>query len=411
MKKLSVILIIFLLAANLYAEEEQLKKPRFRMRDRSFELGLANVNVGFANNFVGVKDILKDKITLDFTKLDKDFNLGFDANVRPFYFNINAKNRWGFGMDFGNVTVYGNIALAGNLLKLRPSDKDGDSFGIGASAFVDVGIPVFFKIKNVWNRDLRINFRPAGFMAAFYASPSMKYTYRDTDNGTLLEIDYGFKAYAPFSLEFGKEAFKIDVGSALGFDISIGADYPLFKFLDIGVQFINIPLKSSRLNNYVKMAGKASLDSSEVTIEDLINDSDKAMKELLNLPDNFDIKYGSDEGKRFYRPFKMLFTANYRPFVRPVLFISPAIGFSYNPVFVKKTAIEFGVKVGCELGNIFTTSFKTCYEDQMWKNGVDFLLNLYVFELGFGVGMQSQQFVQSWQGKGVRANLSIKLGF
>ena len=410
MKKLLVVLIIFLFALDLYAEEKPREKTPFRMRDRHFEMGFANVDVGFANNFLGIKDILTDKITLDFTGFDKDFILGFDFNLRPFYFNINAKNRWGFGMDIGNITAYGSVAIAGNLLRLKKSDKDGDPFGVGASVFVDVGIPVFFKIKNVRNKDLRINLRPAGFVAAFYASPDMKYTYKDTDSGTLLEIDYGIKAYSPFSLDFENESFNIDISSMLGFDISIGAEYSLSKRIDLGIQFINIPIKSSRLNNYLLFEGKASFDSSEVTIEDLINDSD-AMNDLLNLPENYDIIYGSDEGKRFYRPFKMLFTANYRPFAKSVLFISPVIGFSYNPVFVKKASVEFGVKVGCDLGNILKVAVKTCYEDQMWKNGADIMFNLYVLELGFGVAMQSQQFVQSWQGKGLRANLSVKLGF
>jgi len=412
-KLLTIFIILFLFTVNLQAEEEPLEKTHFSMKRRTVEFGFANVDFGIANNLIKFSDLFKPKMVLDFSKLDKNFNLGFDVNVRPFFININIKNRWGLGFDFGNTKVYGSLDIASNLLNLRHSEKGGDSFGVGASVFVDVGIPVFFKIKNVWEtRDLRINIRPAFFVAAAYMSPSMKYTYRDGDKGTLIEIDYGITAYAPFSLDFGQGGLNnLNIGSALGFDFSVGADYPLFKFLDIGVQFINIPLKSSVLENYLKMSGKVSVDSSDVTIEDLINNTDNAFGKFVNLPDGFTQTYGSNSGKRFYRPFKMLFTANYRPFTTPILFISPTFGFSYNQIFVKKAAVEFGVKVGCNLANIFTTTIGVCYEDKMWKNGIDFLLNLYAFELGFGVAMQSQHFVQSWQGKGLRANVSIKFGF
>ena len=412
MKKLLVIFIIFLFAVNLQAEEPLEKKP-FRMRDRSFEMGFANVDAGFANNLLTVSEIFRTKAIIDLTKMDKSFNLGFDLNVRPFYFNVSVKNQWGFGLDIGNVLVYGNVDLAANMLKLKHSANNGDSFGVGASAFVDIGIPAYFKIPNVWDKDLRINIRPAGFMTAVYTEPKMKYTFKEITDGMLVQLDYDVRAYAPISLNFEEGGFDgFNVGPALGFDFSVGADYPLLPMLDVGIKFINIPLKSSLLQNYLEMKGKVSVDSSKLVIEDLISGNDLP-EDFLYLPDEYELNpvYGSNANKKTFRPFKMLLTADYRPFETPILTISPVLGFSVNQIFVQNGAIEIGVKASCELANLFTTTIGICYEDQLWKNSLDFLLNLYVFELGFGVAMQSQSFGSSWQGAGLRANLSLKFGF
>jgi len=409
---------------NEVKQEESVKeKGPLVIPKRVFELGLLELDVGVAQNFkTNILDYLQKKLVLDFANFSTDFNIGIDLFLRPIYWNVNIKNDWGFGMDIGKVTVYGNVSLPNDLFHLKKSS--GSSFGVGAAVFADVGIPVFFSIKNVWeDRKLRINVRPAGFVTAAYVEPKMKYKLVDVNkdgmHGSYIEVDYGFRAYTPFSLEDpGKIMDTLDVGSALGIDFSLGADYPLFEWIDVGVQFINIPLSPSRLRHYIELEGKAFGDSSTITIDDLIDNNFSNIS--FSIPEEFEFKYGEVSGNAvapFFRPFKMLLTADFYPlyFLKQLpnryLILSPVLGFSINTLFVQPAAIEVGLKVSTDLANMFVPSISIFYEDQMWKNAFDFAFNLRAFQLNLGVSMQSQDFVKSWTGAGLRFIFGMIFGW
>jgi len=394
------------------AEEGEEGKKSRRIKNRRVEFGLVNLSFGLANNFVGLKDIFQENVMLDFQKVDKGFNLAFDLNLRPLFFNINIKDKWGIGMDIANITTYGNINLAGNLLQFKRSD--GEGFGLGAAAFVDVGFPGFFYINNVWeDRKLKIKIRPAGFVTALYTKPEMEYSFMDVvgDNGkmgTVITIDMIAKIYTPFSLENIMDS--LDVGSAIGVDFSLGAEYPLFSWIDLGVEIINIPIFPSRLKQYMELSERIAVDSGSLDLTSLLGGGGFP-DDFLSLPDGFDLTYASGDSVRFVRPFKMVFWANYRPFNTPLFSLIPVLGFSVNPLFVRKGSVEAAVKVRCDINNLFITTLGFSYEDQMWKNSLDFILNFRAFELDLGVALQSQSFVKSWLGTGLRLNFGMKFGW
>ncbi|MCL2410963.1 MAG: hypothetical protein FWC97_04895 [Treponema sp.] len=420
MKKVFFVLIAFLVAANLQSQPFTVpaEEQSWLSKDRTFEMGLANVNVGFANNFLTASEIFSDVLVIDLANLSRGFNFAFDANIRPLFFNYSAgRDRWGFGLDLGNTTVYGNLDVSGNLLHFRQTS--GDQFGMGAAVFSDIGIPIFFHVDNVMDRRLRISLRPAWFVPIFYTVPSMRYTnrevYRDGRNSTFVEIDFGARIHAPMSLQplFGDDQggqglSSQDITSALGFDFSLGLEFPLISNLDVGVNFTNIPLSRATLAHYMEIRNQLLIDSSNMDLTSVINGD--------GFPDDF-FSFESDEAVfgqdslRIVRPFKMVFYANYRPLDRQILTIVPSLGFSVNPLFVQTVSLEAGVRAQGDFGNIFMPAISIGYEDQMWRNGFDFVLNLRVIEIGFGVSMQSQQFVRSWQAAGLRANLGIKMGF
>jgi len=416
---------------NLEIEEnkwmpEQGKKP-FHIPKRVFEFGLLELDVGVAQNLkTDIFDYFKKKLLLDFTNFNSDFDVGFDLFLRPIYWNVNIKNNWGMGMDIGKVSVYGNVSLAEELLHFKKTPKSGVPFGAGAAAFVDVGFPVFFSIKNVWeDRKLKINVRPAGFVTALYAEPKMKFTNVDVKNhevtGSKIEVDFGVKAYAPFSLENPDNILSnLDINEviseALGFDFSLGADFPLFDWIDVGVKFINIPLSPSRLKHYIEIIGKGTVDTSIISFEDLIDG--KFPNDIYYFPEEIVPQYGKESGHYvFFRPFKMLLTADFYPlyFLNEMpnryLILSPVLGFSINTLFVQPAAIEVGLKVSTDLANMFIPSISFFYEDQMWKNKFDFAFNLRAFQLNLGVAMQSQDFLKSWTGAGLRVNVGLIFGW
>ncbi|MCL2174653.1 MAG: hypothetical protein FWB73_01280 [Treponema sp.] len=393
-------------------EEDPDEKKSRRIKNRFFELGLINLDLGFANNLLGLSNFFQEKVIIDLSNAKNGFSLSFDLNLRPIFFNLNFKDRWGIGLDIANISLIGNINLSGKLLNFEKTDSDGDPFGVGAAAFVDFGIPVFFNVgKGHWeDREFKIKIRPAGFLTIAYAVPEMKYTFKDTSSGSLLEIAFGFKVYTPFSLNPDVDLMSsLDLGSSFGMDISAGIEYPLFSWIDVGVDFINIPIFPSGLNHYMEMRDTISIDSSDIIISDLFDG--KLPNSAFNFPKDFKMTYGKSDRITILRPFKTLFFARYRPFNTPLFTLIPVLGFSINSSFVNIAMVEAGITVMCDIRNFFISSFGILYEDQMWKNSLDLVLNVRAFQFNLGVSMQSQSFIRSWTGSGVRLRLGFIFGW
>jgi len=435
MKKLLFVFIIILSAANIYPHDEEItnaaeseaaaetpvKKEPPRMKNRAFELGIANINFGITNNLAGLGDIFNSErvLYIDYNNLKNGFNFGVDLNIRPLYFNINSKDKWGFGLDIANIKAYGNIDISGDLLNLNRTNRD--DFGVGASVFADVGLPIFFHVKNVGGKELKINFRPAGFITVLYAKPDMRYTLKEVTTDGIrslyMEVNYAARLYTPVSLDPEMDMMStLDIGRAVGFDINLGAEYPLFRWLDIGVNFSGVPIVPSRLNYYMEVKDKMSMDTSGVNISDFFNDDtgmDNLLDEIFSFPENSEITYGSGKDKYFTRPFKFITYANYRPFkfTSPLFTLTPMVGLSINDIFVQSVSPEAGVNFRCDFSNIFITSLGIHYTDQLWKNSIEMILNLRILELGIGITMQSRDFLMSWQAAGLNVDFSLKIGF
>jgi len=391
--------------------EEDGKQKLKRIKNRAVEIGLINLDLGVANNFISIADIFQEKLVIDFKNFNRGFNLSVDLNLRPVFLNLNFKDKWGIGLDIANISVFGNVNISGNLLQFKKTESEGDKFGVGAAAFADVGIPAFFHVgKGHWEeREFKVKLRLAGYVALAYAVPEMKYTFRDAgQRGSLLEIAYGFKVYTPLSLETF-DLSTLEIGKAFGMDFCAGLEYPLFSWIDVGIDFINIPIYPAGLNYYMEMRDKISVDSGKININDLINGN--IPDDIYSFPTDFEFKYGKSDRISAFRPFKMLFNAKYRPFNTPLLTLVPMLGFSINPYFVNVAMVEAGVKLVCDLGNFFIASFGIAYEDQMWKNSLDLVLNTRAFEFNLGASLQSQSFAQSWTGAGVRLRLGFKFGW
>jgi len=379
-------------------EEEFTEEEDPRVKDRSFELGLAGIRFGFGNNVLGVGEIFSETLILDLDKLDDGLRASINLDVVPLYFRVNRdNNKWGFGLDLGRVTVYGNLDISGNLLKFK--ETDGDEFGVGAAAFVDIGIPVFFHIDKL--NGFKVSVRPAGFFPVAYMVPDMKYSYKKSGDGSIIAVDYTAKLYTPMSLDPDSNQ---SMDFSMGVDFSAGVEYPLYNWIDLGVDITNIPLVPGSLNQYMLAGGSVSLDSGKVKFDgDILEDA-------LDTGDDADTKYGTDK-KYILRPFKMVFYANYRPLDKEALTLIPRLGFSLNPVYTSLASLEIGANVRYDLNNRFIAAFGINHEDRMWKNSLDLILNLRAFEFDIGVSMQSPGFLKSWQFAGFGLDFGLKFGW
>jgi hypothetical protein len=434
MKKLLIILLL-LCAAGLWAQDEaapgepetmpesvslldeempaEPAKKKFRFKNRMVELSI-NARAGFSNDFVTAADLLKETAVVNIDDFLDGFRLDFGANADICMLNFNWKDKWGFGLGM-NLSATGNVTIPENVLNFKQAQNE--DFGAGAAVFYDLGIPVFFHIQN-----FKIKFRPAAFLTVAYAEPGLTYNYRTVTNaqgnkGTRISVDYDMYVYAPVPLEGIVEDGKFYVEeilqnfdwSSLGYDFGIGVEYPLYSFLDIGADITNMPLVNAKLSHYMRLRDSIWVDTSYIDINDMIA-GEEFPEDAYSIPEGFDPSYGTGSVK-IYRPFKMLFYANYRPFESPILSLIPTMGFSINPLYVQKGSFEGGISARCDLSNIFITTIGINYHDRMWKNSLDFVLNLRAFELDFGVAFQSEQFVKSWQGAGVAVNVGVKLGW
>ena len=395
-------------------EEE---RTPFRMKDRCFELALLDTQVGISNDFIVAKDIFNKErtISIDLDEFVKGVRLDAGVDISPVSLSINWKDKWGFGFDFAHVNVTGNVDLSDKLLRLLMTDED--KFGLGGSAFVDVGIPVFFHVKK-----FKITFRSAGFFPVVYSKSDFTYIFKNIDtSGTLLELQYNILVNLPIpfeELQDPVESLKTLDANILGYDFSVGAEFPLFPWLDLGLDVKNIPFIPSTPKYFMRMEDKVTVDTSKINYNDLARGKTK-FEELvgsgeeypIRVPESFDPVYGTGD-YNVLRPFKMRASANFHPSGSKMLSVIPQVGFAIDPVFVQPFSIEGGVKARLDLANMFVTTIGIIYEDRVWKNSVDFVVfNFRALEFDLGVSVQSSKLLKSWEGAGVGVNVAAKLGF
>jgi hypothetical protein len=412
-------------------------KKKFAIKNRIFELSLVNLDFSVSNSFLAASDVInnlddmiqtekffKDSISINLNDFFKGFSFNFGVIIKPISLNFNWKDKWGFGLDIGHTNVTGNLQLSGNLLSFN--EVDNDRFGVGAAVFTDFGIPVFFHFK-----EFKIKIRPSVFLPVVYTEPNITYSYRQVTNedgisGMRLEVNYDIRVYSVVDMrgiiednDFGAIGQNLQdnawdiAGNNLGYDFSLGGEYPLFDWLDLGVDIINIPLVMATLNNYMQVTGEAYFDSSKINIDGM-NGGKLLEDDAFGYPDpeKIEIKYNNNGSKKIYRPFTMLFYAKYRPCAStPGFSLIPSLGFSLSPLYAELASIEGGLSVRFDLANIFIATIGINYNDRRWKNSLDFVFNLRAFEIDFGISFQSSDFVKSFQGAGVGVTFGLKLGW
>ncbi|MDR2924161.1 MAG: hypothetical protein LBU85_12585 [Treponema sp.] len=423
MKKTSAIFVLLFISLSLWAQENEPKERR-AIKNRVFELSLANFDIGLSNTFLKAGDVIrdpagmkqsgkffKDSVSINMNDFFEGFTFNFGAVIKPLSINFNWKDKWGFGLDIGHTSVTGGALLPENVLSLKESSDE--KIEMGAAVFTDVGIPVFFHLNK-----LKIKVRPSAFLPVVYTEPDITYS----NTGTRIQAAYDIRIYSIVDMQGLEDNNFGAVGQGLldnvwgiaknnlGYDVSLGLEYPFFKWLDVGVDIVNIPLVTSNLTNYMQIEGEAYFDSGKIDFMDLANGG-AFPEDAYDYPKDFEIKYNNDGSIKIYRPFTTLFYAKCRPFGSPVFSLIPSIGFSLNRLYTQFASIEGGLSARLDLANVFITSIGVNYNDRRWKNSVDFILNLRAFELDFGVSFQSPDFIKSFQGAGLGVNAGLKIGW
>jgi hypothetical protein len=425
-------------------EKKVKEKGPFRIPNRNLETGILNLNIGASNNFMSTFEIFKEKVTIDTDKLSGGLNINTSFFLSPIFYNYNKKDKWGYGLSTG-LDVFGIIDLNGSMLTLQEADSANSDAGAGVFAEVNVhGFLTFQKFK--------IKVKPAVYYPLLYAIPkNFSYTYENKEvNGidkTFFDMELDMRVFTPFPLDKDydfkdilnifstiKDTIK-DISARPGIDISIGAEYPLsevlgltekFSFLDfdVGIDLINIPLYRSAMEDYIPIIAK--LGNGDESI-DIFNEMLSGDSEEIDLKKYYDIVIGDPEKDKINitRPFKMIITANWRPFGSPLkadsneinklkrewLTFTPMFGFAINPIYKQPVSFEGGIKTRFSFVNFFIAALNIGYYDRLWKNNLDLAVNLRFFEIDIGASMQSADFLKSWSGGGFGASFGLKFGW
>jgi len=423
MKKFITLIMVFLFVHSfcLYADDAESfeddpldighKKP-FGMEERSFEIGIAHVNVNFANNFLSIKEVFQDVILIDIDKLSEGFMVNLGLNATPFYFSFKSKKGWGFGLST-DMEAVGILGLSGKMLSISEAVKDNSD--VCGALFASATIDTLFNVE-----EFKININPSLFYTLAYLTPSPKATSGlvytldySKGNGTIMCVDYDMRLYTGIPMD--SDSYSLT--SKPGLDFSIGAVYPIAKELgldrksplldfDIGLDFMNIPLVASKITDYKQIKGRVGSDE---PIK-FISDDDDDDNFLSSFEPTDDSATGKDE-IQVYRPFKMIVHADWRPFGSKLLTVTPVIGFSINNLYYEPFSLEIGINGCLNLANFFIVNLGFNHTDRMYVNSIGIAFNLRAFELDIGADLRSQTPDQSWTGGGFGVNVGLKFGW
>jgi len=370
MKKIIFILLIcFIMIPGIFASDG------WRMPDRSWEMGIANIDFGFSNNLINLSDVFQKELVIDLDKLKSGLFINLDLGVTPFYFSFNSKGNWGFKLSAG-IDAHGLISLNDKMLSFAEAENEESDFAV--SAFADAQLSVFFHIAK-----FKVTLAPSVFYPVVYTSPSIIYSKKDSNNGTDLSLDYKLTVFSAVSMAPGSTG---DVTGSPGFDLSASLEFPLseaiglkklISFLDfsVGLDVYNFSLVPSLLQDYMEISGKIGGDKIDI---------------FNGLPDDLfqmdDIVYGQKD-MEVIRPFRVHLWADWRPF--KILGITGTFGFSINNAYVESFTFEGGAKARIDLGNILIVKAGAGYYDRVWINSVDFTLNLRLIQIDLGVNLRS----------------------
>jgi len=413
----------------------------FRVPDRTFEIGFVNFVMGFSNDFISTSEFFRDKVKINIDNLSDGFNINTHLFLNPVYFSYNKNNNWGFGFSTG-LSMEGILGLDGNMLTFHESDAAKSD--IGAALFADVNIHSFFTYEK-----FKIKIKPAVYYPILYARPdNFSYTFKNKKtNGideTYFNIMLDMRIYTAYQAEGDFDIFKIlknygNFTSRPGVDISLGAEYPLsetlglldieeYLYFDVGVDFINIPIYPSDMEDYMRMIMNVGSDKPIDFFNGMFGESPEDINNEEMDETNF-YNYQLDDytkGRRnVFRPFKMLISANWHPLDKPSLedsdeplkikrewlTIIPTIGFAVNPLYFQPFSFEGGIKARLNLSNLFIAAIGIGYYDRLWKNSFDIAFNLLLYEIDLGVSVQSPGFIKSWTGGGFSVSFGIKFGW
>jgi hypothetical protein len=402
-----------------YGESAERYKPR-----RVFEMGIANVTGGFANNLMGSKYINDNtrngKLTIDLNQLnqnikDQDIGLSTAMESSLLFFNFNQKDgAWGFGLNVG-LDVNLDIAIPNKMFSLLSQGNSGGNqktsgdMTIAGSIFAAVDIPIYVRVIDVPyviapksdapRPKLKLGVTPGIFYPVMYIPENGVHYELDTGDHLSVSVNGDINIYSAFNLE-NRDKFE-DIPTQGGFDLTLSGEYPLASWLDAGLTISHIPVVPATLKYKTSM---------KVDGSDLINDD--------NLLDGLDMEglevsdVATTEGsQKIMRPLRFDLYALYRPLDAQGFGITVRPNLGFTVLRAGSDSFNAGADVEMRVARILYFNLGTGYREGLWNHHTGLTLNFHVIELSLGAALQSQDFVQSFNVGGLSVTLGGCFGF
>jgi hypothetical protein len=409
MKKSISLVLVVLGLGSLWAE-----KPR-RYVETGFTLG-----AGFANNYLKYGDFFNDEhiIRIDLSAMGSyDFNLVSDVAAQTFV-NVNGE-RFSIGIFAGMEGMfYGSISkqLFQLLSNGNTSRYSKAEFAFGGSLFADTGLNLETQLGK-----LRLRIGPAVFLPLVYIPKPKKTdlivkTGEDTmsitgnvavDIYSPIKLGTGTGDAGEFGIDMGGLSKAIDSG-ALGFDLTLGAEYPLSSMLDAGILVSHIPVALSRLTHHAKMRADFGFNDqvSEESLLDLLKEG--KVDDLLRIGDP---EFTFSRGILYVsRPLRFDLYSRIK-FIGSLLVVRPHAGISLFTPYGDIPCFNAGIEGQINAWRLLQLSLSSGYEELIWKHRLGLILNLRVLQLDLGVSTQSQEFTRSFALSGLGVSLGVHIGF
>lgn len=392
--------------------------------DRYFEIGVAT-NANFGNNYFNIKSVFGNngEIVIDFNEMAKSKLMleGFKTSVSTnaaVFMNVDVKNVH-VGL-YGGVSVNTLFLIGKDMINFLANGTELDtptslSFGIGASAFLEMGADIDLRFGK-----LRIQAVPSYFVPVFHAKRvnAQAVLTMGSDGKVTVKAASNVPVYSCLPLDklFDGQVSTAMVQEALkqgGFDLSALASYRLFSELDVGGYVKSIPIVPARLRYLGTYSGDASFEMDPVMPQVSAGNAGGLAEKIKD-----NLKYGytaeqSNAKKHVLRPLRIGAFAAWRPLNSQKLVLSGTLEFRFMDAIIKNNA-GFGIGYIVRLHGTFgpfTPFLETAYMDEIFTQEFGFKLNLRALEFDLSVSSQSTNFLKSFAGYGLGVNVAVMIGF
>ncbi len=394
MKKLLPILVLTILVPFAYAEIPA------RFFETTFEVGMSA-----SNDYFPLSAIYQNPLVIDFgamaNALPSDGFTLAAGETSEMGFNLRLSPKFRMGLFFGTEAT-GFASLPQSLFALISQGNTLDQTYAGnldtrGDIFAETGAWFGTRLFGV---DLTV--RPAYYVPILHiGDSSATYTVRSSSDGTTTaNVQATIPVYSAIPLNT-----PIDGSAALGnllrsggVDLTLGAEYPLLKWLTLGVDMVHIPIVLATLNQRTVYQSDFSLSMNDLMANYSSSSLYQTSQSSSSVSDTSSITVA--------RPFELGTHAIFYPFSSPIVSLTPSVGIG----MYDGTYMNAGLKTELNLGNCLILYLSSQLLDRLWNQQVGLNLNLRLLELDFLVGSQSSDFKSSFD-SGISATLGMKFGY
>ncbi|MBO5606883.1 MAG: hypothetical protein J5930_03225 [Treponema sp.] len=420
MKRIIAICIMF--AAGLSCLSAEMN-PRKRYIEMQW-----GFDVYAGQNAMNLTDIFQKELVLDFPQIYRNIGngpLSIDVGLNTTAYDFSAVfGGWGAGIRAG-ISGYGTFSVSNDMVQLLAEGNTLDeeqttSFSLSSGVFINCDIPFYFKVGK-----LRFVATPSAFVPMLYIPASnvtVKYTMHSDGSmdlvGSTTANVYSLAAQN-FSMQdttksVSEMTFDAEkIFQSLGVDLSLAVEYPLFKNLDLG-GYATVPIIPGRLNKRLSGGTIVSIHADPV-LGTALNGSNPF---TVTGPDTK--PWIVEDAETFYvnRPMRLGAEVAWRPFGGNWFVLHGRVGGAMRNPFGKDFTWNLNYiypeyKFALQLTGLYVFGFdiSTEYTDRVFTHSAGIRLNIRVLELDATVGISSPSFLSSFTPDGVKASISMKMGF